>query len=174
MRDFEKVVRLGTILPSWRNRAFSIFCKIKWNDGKLSISGVEGPFKNGDCAGSCGQIDMHLRDEVETINPASGWTHEKLRWFFDIWERWHLNQLIAGTPGQMEYLRRRKHEYSYAEHGDYYSWAKGKLGQVDFNPVALNGEEYFYGHAWLKEDVPDDVLEWLFSLPDTDKTPAWV
>lgn len=33
---------------------------------------------------------------------------------------------------------------------------------------------YSYGSAWLFEPVPDDVLEWLIALPDTDKTPAWV
>ena len=31
-----------------------------------------------------------------------------------------------------------------------------------------------YGNAWLKMDVPEDVLDFLKSLPDTDKTPAWV
>jgi len=30
------------------------------------------------------------------------------------------------------------------------------------------------GSAWLTEQVPDQVLEFLRSLPDTDRTPAWV
>lgn len=33
---------------------------------------------------------------------------------------------------------------------------------------------YKYGTAWIKEDVPEEVIEWLFSLPDAYKTPAWV
>jgi len=33
---------------------------------------------------------------------------------------------------------------------------------------------YKYGNAWKKEDVPKDVIDWLFSLPDTEVTPAWV
>lgn len=33
---------------------------------------------------------------------------------------------------------------------------------------------YKYGSAWLKEEVPADVIDWLFSLPDTKTTPAWV
>ena len=33
---------------------------------------------------------------------------------------------------------------------------------------------YEYGSRWLHEDVPGDVIEWLESLPETDKTPAWV
>ena len=33
---------------------------------------------------------------------------------------------------------------------------------------------YKYGSAWLHEDVPADVITWLFALPDTDVQPAWV
>lgn len=33
---------------------------------------------------------------------------------------------------------------------------------------------YKYGTAWLKEEVPQDVIDWLFSLPDSPRTPAWV
>lgn len=32
---------------------------------------------------------------------------------------------------------------------------------------------YKYGSAWLFEEVPADVVAFLASLPDTDKTPAW-
>lgn len=31
-----------------------------------------------------------------------------------------------------------------------------------------------YGSAWLKAEVPQDVIAFLQALPDTDKTPAWV
>ena len=41
-----------------------------------------------------------------------------------------------------------------------------------------NGNEITYkvigGTAWLREDVPAVVLDWLRALPDTDQTPAWV
>lgn len=33
---------------------------------------------------------------------------------------------------------------------------------------------YKYGTAWLREDVPEEVLEWLKSLPETTVKPAWV
>lgn len=33
---------------------------------------------------------------------------------------------------------------------------------------------YKHGSSWLREDVPDDVLEWLKSLPETTVKPAWV
>ena len=33
---------------------------------------------------------------------------------------------------------------------------------------------YKYGSAWQTEEVPKDVIEWLFDLPDTKIKPAWV
>lgn len=33
---------------------------------------------------------------------------------------------------------------------------------------------YKYGTSWLKEDVPEDVLQFLYNLPDTTIEPAWV
>ena len=33
---------------------------------------------------------------------------------------------------------------------------------------------YKYGTSWLKEEVPADVIDWLFALPNTTVRPAWV
>ena len=33
---------------------------------------------------------------------------------------------------------------------------------------------YKYGSNWLYEEVPEDVIQWLQDLPDTDQEPAWV
>ena len=33
---------------------------------------------------------------------------------------------------------------------------------------------YKYGHDWKTEEVPNEVIEWLFNLPDSPIAPAWV
>lgn len=33
---------------------------------------------------------------------------------------------------------------------------------------------YEYGSAWLKEEVPQEIIDWLFALPTTKTKPAWV
>ena len=33
---------------------------------------------------------------------------------------------------------------------------------------------YKYGSAWLREEVPDEVLRFLRGLPGTDMEPAWI
>lgn len=169
--DFRKVVRLGTA-NTYNGRAYSIYCKIEYENGRLSISGVEGPLASGNALGSCGQIDMHLRNEQKSIKLAPGWTRAKLRQFFDVWERWHLNDMKAGSVEQETWLRENpiaKEEYAYPK--SHYEVASKKLADAGLNPDSTG---YLYGHAWKHEEVPADVLDFLRSLPNTDKQPAWV
>lgn len=44
-------------------------------------------------------------------------------------------------------------------------------GQHDF---LIANRPYEYGTGWLFESVPDDVVEWLDSLPVSKFTPAWI
>lgn len=90
MGDLIKVVHVGS------GDYGRVFCKIQITDGKLSISGVEGPRADGNCRGSCGQILDHL-----TVSKfAPGWDAEKLEHFRALWDRWHLNDMRAGCEHQ--------------------------------------------------------------------------
>ena len=177
---FTKVVRLGTIsVPRHCGSVrVSVFCKIEYAAGKLSISGVEGPAAHGGYIGAWGQIDMHLRGHEENIQSAPGWNIDALRKFFAVWERWHLNNLTAGSPAQEEFLRTHAAEWkTYKANAgsipSHYTWACEVLAAAGLHPdPGHNG--YRYGSAWLREEVPEDVLIWLNGLPSTDVTPAWV
>jgi hypothetical protein len=53
------------------------------------------------------------------------------------------------------------------------------LGWVNMqeHPDGLLGRELDgkkYGHAWYFHEVPADVLQWLFELPETETKPAWI
>jgi len=37
----------------------------------------------------------------------------------------------------------------------------------------LVDDGYKYGSAWLHEEIPEEVLDFLKSLPDATKQPAW-
>lgn len=98
MRDFEKVIRPGTIAGYGRRgeaRQVSVYCKAEYRDGRLSITGVEGPLSNGDAIGGCGQIVMSLRepDGLKGFKPAEGWTRASFAAFLEIWDEWHLNEM---------------------------------------------------------------------------------
>ncbi len=158
--NINKVIRIG--ITAEYGMPCSVFCKIRFNDGKLSITGVEGPTNDGNARGGCGQI----RDFVISTY-AEGWDKAKAEQFRTIWNQWHLNDMQAGTPAQTTELA--KHQFpGYPK--SHYEWAKEVLTAAGLQPD--NG--YSYGSAWLKVDVPEWVLLFLASLPDSDKTPAWV
>lgn len=169
MNNFKKTIRLAVtkayVVPC------SIFCKIEFSDGKLSISGVEGPKHGGVAIGACGQINMHLGDEQPSLEPVNGMTRETMARFFDVWGRYHLNDMKAGDAAQEEFLRNNpipKEDYAYPK--SYYHAACAHLAAHGLNPH----EGYSYGHAWKREEVPADVIDFLQSLPDSDVVPAWV
>lgn len=89
--------------------------------------------------------------------PNEMWTREKCQILYEIWKRWHLNDLRAGTPKQEEAVREWKRMGNKYEYETVVEYLKSINLYVD------NG--YRYGSNWLKENVPTDVLEWLFSLP---------
>jgi hypothetical protein len=91
----KKVVRIGT-MPVHNGKRVSVYCEIEYDvKGRLSIIGVIGPTHGGDAIGGCGQIDSTLREEIDTITLAPGWTREMLDRFLDVWDRWHLNDMRA-------------------------------------------------------------------------------
>ncbi len=145
MEQIDKVVCLGTS-QTYGGRHYRIYCHIRFGDGKLSITGVEGPLANGNCLGECGQIDMHLRDAQSTIKLEKGWNKAMLEQFFNIWQEWHLNTLHAGC----EHQRQNKTE--------------------DFCEVC----QYKSGSKWLTKEVPVAVLQFLTQLPETTHNYAWV
>lgn len=85
----------------------SLYAQISYRDGKLSISGVEGPRPNGDAFGSCGQIIM---EEWNITSYAPGWDAEKVARFREVWERWHLNDMRASCEHQRGWDTTRKVE----------------------------------------------------------------
>lgn len=92
-----KIVELGMARPKWTKRGYRVYAKIKYADGKLSITGVEGPLASGNCRGSCGQIDMH-KPHIDELAP--GWTRAMLRRFWDVWQEWRLNDMRQGCVHQ--------------------------------------------------------------------------
>ena len=164
--QINKVVAIGT------TDAGTTFCKIVYKYSKLSITGVEGPRPNGDCRGSCGQIVM---SEWEFSRFYEGWNAGKVAKFRAIWNKWHLNDMRAGSPDQEAYLEANPVTAVYPE--SHYDKACKALEAVGLNPdpgYLRDEKPYKYGSAWLKESVPEDVLEWLDALPETTITPAWV
>src|SRR5687768_3483397 len=105
MDAFTKVVHLGTVTDG------NVYCKIVYALGKLSITGVVGPTRDGNARGGCGQIVMSFKESYPKCDPAPGWTKETIDQFMEIWDRWHLNGMRAGTYEQEAWVRDHHAEY---------------------------------------------------------------
>ena len=238
----EKIINPCTCEVRGRNE--NAFVKIEYADGRLTLCGVIGPRKNGNCRGSAGQCVDYIRKG----RPVAEWNCDMLNRLCDIWDQWHLNDMHPECEHQRELgWREMAREpitlYHYRLTREAFK-AKGKAEEAarialvsgkTFTPTEeqtmfanlpyfydsdepLEGKEiaqfyepklsphpgdngftttrrgwvreaeskqglrckpcpvcgYEYGTAWKRVDVPQEVLDWLFQLPDTKRQPAWV
>lgn len=137
-----------TISPAFiigRGVKKNFYIEIKLCDGALRIVGK---------GYGCGQIVERLLDD--RLIPAKGFEYPDLLKIHDIWNRWHFNDMRAGTPKQEDFIRewRLSNEYTYQK-------ACEALEEIGL----LYDDGYKYGSSWLKEDLPIDIIRYLFSLP---------
>jgi hypothetical protein len=132
---------------AYNGKMYNVYIKIQYIDTKLSISGVEGPTRDGNMHGSAGQI---LDNFAEYI-PTDTWNRAMLEKLQAVWKLYHLNDL---TPN-CQHMR----------DGGLVKYTPGHVCQIC---------GYKSGTKWFNRPVPADVIEWLESLPNTDKKPAWV
>jgi hypothetical protein len=133
------------VLNPGKTEAGQVWIEVEWSKGRLTFSGVEGPLRSGNARGGCGQIDKTL---AQIVTPNKGWTTSQIQDLAAVWSRWHLNDMRAGC-----------------EHQRALGWtvAKGRLSE----PCPVCG--YNFGSAWLREEVPAWVLDWVRALPWADQ-----
>jgi len=76
-----------------------------------------------------------------------------------LWREWHLNDMNAGSPAQEAWLKANPVTAAYPE--SHYDKASAALASAGLNPdpdYLHNGKPYRYGSAWLKRDIPADVV----------------
>ncbi len=226
MRNFTKICRIGR-----QPKVGDTFIRIEFTNGKLSISGVEGPQPSGNCTGGCGQIDTH---EWHISFYAYGWDKASVAKLREVWKKWHLNNMTPNCEHQVgpEWTPRDVPRYEMTltldainaknkardaamaalEKGEPFTPTpeQTRMAGLTYSFLALTPEPpehykfsgktetrktnwispsehpdgflskpcpvcgYKYGSAWLKREVPEEVLEWLANLPDADIKPCWV
>lgn len=122
---------------------------------------VTWTLKNGRFAMSGGIWEANKRDYIacgQIVDEVADYFPEdiKLQRMRAIWQRWHLNDMQAGSKSQMDWLRANpipEGEYRYPK--SYYGVASSRLAGAGLNPDA---DGYRYGHAWKMEELPAEVI----------------
>lgn len=81
----------------------------------------------------------------------------------NVWRKWHLNDMQAGSPKQTAFL-----EALNLPNHNHYELAKEKLQEAGLDPdnsFAVDGKPYSYGSAWLAIEIPVDVVSEIESWP---------
>ena len=82
----------------------------------------------------------------------------------EIWKRYHLNGLRAGTPEQEAAIKEwcaAGNTYDYTKACDYLK-SIGLYETAFYGKTSgkqYNGELYKYGHGWIIEDLPEDIVK---------------
>lgn len=125
--------------------------EITWElaKGRFSMSaGIWNPRKTD--LYTCGQCV----DTVAAYFPRDA----KVQRMLEIWQRWHLNDMKAGSPRQQEFLRNNPKPES--DKRDNYTYAREALTAAGLQPDTeyLREEKpYSYGSAWITEELPVEV-----------------
>tara|TARA_R100000687_G_C6420053_1_gene150574 strand:+ start:417 stop:866 length:450 start_codon:yes stop_codon:yes gene_type:complete len=149
MTRLDKILRLGTN-KTQGGRYYSVYAHVRILHCELHITGVGGPLQGGNAIGDQGQLILDNGLVIENL--ASDWTPEMLSTFRFVWDRWHLNH----TNAQCEHQRQLGQ-----------TWTTHPLSEC----ITCG---YVLGSQWLCEALPETVVSFLESLPETKKIPAWI
>lgn len=121
-------------------------------DGRFSMCGnIWNPRKTDIyCGGQC-------VDEIAKYFP----NNKTVQRMAAVWKRWHLNDMQAGSPAQRAFLETRPELRDYSER-------KAALAAACLDPDASylhNGKPYEYGSAWLKDELPPEIIEEIQNWP---------
>lgn len=88
---------------------------------------------------------------------------------YDLWSKYHLNNMHAGTPEQEKALEEWKAQGNIYDYEKAYDYLKSiGLYEVpistidkDVNPQFIDCEKgtYKYGYGWLKERIPEEDVQ---------------
>lgn len=122
----------------------------------------------GDRFSMCGEIWQPNKRDIETggqcVDSVCSYFPDdaKAQRMLAIWREWHLNDMQAGSPAQTAHLESLG-EYKYGRGGfsSHYDWALSELAKAGLQPdpnYLHNHKPYKYGSAWLKKELPADVV----------------
>lgn len=131
--------------PCTRALQLSITADVRWRKGLKGGARRWQDYSFGQCVDTVREIGKHLP-----------WVGE----LCDIWERWHLNNMISGCREQRDALKSPEFKARVAKTHDHYNESRAFLAEEGL--LVCNG--YSWGSAWLTEIIPDEVVKRLTKI----------
>lgn len=111
-----------------------------------------------------GQCFDSLLEEMKEQKVSISPTFQKI---YDLWERWHLNDMRAGSPKQEAFIKANIPEGARGYENVCKKLKESNL--LEDESYIYNGKPYKYGTAWLKEEIPAEVVAEIKALMTTGK-----
>lgn len=187
IEPFKLHILIGRMAEQFGAQHPKVFVTVSWNGERLSFTGVEGPMRNGNCRGSCGQIDMGWREDPERwIYGGREMPRARVERLMELWQRWHLNDMKAGCEHQraegwdQRPIDPNKPLNAYGKHfpeqrydsSNMLAWVRPDEHPDGLLTKACPQCGYKYGTAWKTEAVPHEVLVELLTYPTVDELPG--
>lgn len=151
---------IGTYKSEWSDRPILVYVGAKITDGRLSVVGTsyEGRKAERNFV-SAGQCIVEARKVTE---PAKGFSRADLDRLVEIWDRWHLNDMRAGCEHQRRWGWDTMHRLESKVGGwDYKIKETAKVKAFKRIGRKCPACGYSYGSAWLREELPQDVVDFV-------------
>jgi len=142
------------------------FGKIDFNKTgrKVNLVEIEIELSTDNNLSICGNVWNNLKTDII----SGGQNLDELKPYFKydqlfnklyrIWKLYHLNDMQAGTPVQMEHIETVRHKHT---GGGWYTWACDELDKVGLLTTTYNNKPYKFGSQWIKKEIPQNVLKFL-------------
>ena len=131
-------------------------CPLEYHE--LSICGSVKCTGSWEGGGQCQDTIRELIRDAKRIEYEGEATHSTLLEILDVWDRWHLNDMHAGTREQELAIK----EWQAA--GNKYDFTEAQVMLVRKNLHPHRG--YSYGSAWLLEPLPPETEVRIVALFD--------
>jgi len=152
----KKTFNFGKIKYNTNRKENPVTVTIKLtDDGCFTASGYIYNRLKTDCL-CCGQC----LDTIKKYMP-----HNKtFNQIYDIWKKYHLNDMNAGSPKQSEIINKYFNDNPFHYDYDLVCLALDSLGLLEDDSYIYNNKPYRYGSAWLKTEIPAPVKNQITSL----------
>ena len=146
METIKKMVKVNG-----KTKALTIGLEIRLTEDGVFTAMGEFRFNGYDCGGQC-------LDDMKEVLAKHGIVCNKLNALLKYWPRYHLNDMIPGSPRQMAVVRDRKAKGLPVDYETMCNVLK-EINLYEDSEYVYKGKPYAYGEAWLEEKLPAEVKE---------------